>query len=492
MLVLAVFLKWTVFIRRFSVYSKILMASLPFPVSWIVKMNLHDCICTDHSPAAGLVCRQQNCHHFQHMKKLLQSLSILLLLFGGLSYGQSIVCPGDSVFITLNGSVGSIQWEYSTDGTTWNTITGATSAALHALPSGETWYRAGVTDGTCPVVYSDTSHVDVSSLMADAGAGDTVCFGSMITLGGSPAATGGVAPYTYAWSPGTNLSSTTVANPNCTPAGPTTYTLTVTDAQGCVATSVVHVDTSGIGTPPGSQTFAYSGAPVNWVVPPCVSMITVECWGAQGGDANANGSDGGLGAYIKGDIAVTPGETLKVIVGQRGESGVGSLDGGGGGGGAFVIRVNGNLPLVIAAGGGGGCLYPTSSNGTGGSATSTPGLAGYANATIGMGGITDNGGGGGTGGGGGGWNGNGQSNNWSGGGGMQGGTGGTSSHAQGRGGYGGGGGSYHGGGGGGGFTGGSGGTYYVGGGGGGSYNTGSNQTNTAGVRLGHGQVIITW
>ena len=35
------------------------------------------------------------------------------------------------------------------------------------------------------------------------------------------------------------------------------------------------------------------------------------------------------------------------------------------------------------------------------------------------------------------------------------------------------------------------GTFYYGGGGGGSYNSGSNQSNSSGVRTGHGQVIIT-
>ena len=45
----------------------------------------------------------------------------------------------------------------------------------------------------------------------------------------------------------------------------------------------------------------------------------------------------------------------------------------------------------------------------------------------------------------------------------------------------GGGGAFHGAGGGGGYS----------GGGGGSYNAGSNQSNSSGVRTGHGEVIIT-
>uniref|UniRef100_UPI0037518D2D SdrD B-like domain-containing protein n=1 Tax=Flavobacterium sp. TaxID=239 RepID=UPI0037518D2D len=46
---------------------------------------------------------------------------------------------------------------------------------------------------------------------------------------------------TYSWSPTTNLSSATVANPNANPSVTTTYTLTVTNIAGCTATDAVLV-----------------------------------------------------------------------------------------------------------------------------------------------------------------------------------------------------------------------------------------------------------
>lgn len=50
--------------------------------------------------------------------------------------------------------------------------------------------------------------------------------------------------YTYNWSPSTDLNSSTVANPVCTPSqvGAVTYTVTVTDAQGCVLVDDVVVN----------------------------------------------------------------------------------------------------------------------------------------------------------------------------------------------------------------------------------------------------------
>ncbi len=56
----------------------------------------------------------------------------------------------------------------------------------------------------------------------------------------SPTVTGGTGPYIYQWTPIAGLSNPNIANPNCTIAG--TYTLIVTDAQGCRGTDAINVD----------------------------------------------------------------------------------------------------------------------------------------------------------------------------------------------------------------------------------------------------------
>jgi gliding motility-associated-like protein len=75
----------------------------------------------------------------------------------------------------------------------------------------------------------------------DAGSDAAVCPGAKVTLGGTPTATGGVAPYTYQWAPATGLSSTTIANPILTPTTYTNYTLTVTDSSGQIRTDNVFI-----------------------------------------------------------------------------------------------------------------------------------------------------------------------------------------------------------------------------------------------------------
>jgi hypothetical protein len=73
--------------------------------------------------------------------------------------------------------------------------------------------------------------------LADAGQPSTVCSGASVTLGGAPAAIGGTGPYGYLWTPG----GAAISNPSVNPASNTTYTLQVTDGNGCVATSTVAV-----------------------------------------------------------------------------------------------------------------------------------------------------------------------------------------------------------------------------------------------------------
>ncbi|HTL82484.1 MAG TPA: gliding motility-associated C-terminal domain-containing protein [Bacteroidia bacterium] len=85
-------------------------------------------------------------------------------------------------------------------------------------------------------------HVSAQALVANAGNGGTICPGTTLTIGGGPTATGGTAPYTYQWTPATNLSSTTVSNPIANPNSPTWYWVTVTDAVGATATDSVFVD----------------------------------------------------------------------------------------------------------------------------------------------------------------------------------------------------------------------------------------------------------
>lgn len=248
-------------------------------------------------------------------------------------------------------------------------------------------------------------------------------------------------------------------------------------------------------------TFNYTGALQTYTVPVGVTLIHVDAQGAQGGSITiACAATGGLGARMQGDVTVTPGEVLTVLVGGQGLT---QGEDGGGGGGSFVVRT-GNVPLVVAGGGGGATnniqICTGLRNGVNASIT-TSGTA-SANGLV-AGGTPGNGGGAnvGSGCGGGGFytdgaygaNMNGRGRAY-----VNGGAGGTGQNNN-HGGFGGGGCGWYNGGNGGGGGGYSGGgtdgnypsTYFGGGGGGGSYNIGTNQVNTAGFKTGNGLVVIT-
>lgn len=65
------------------------------------------------------------------------------------------------------------------------------------------------------------------------------------------------------------------------------------------------------------ETFSSTGS-FNWVCPANVTSVTVECWGAGGGALQqgsfASGGAGG-GAYVRGTVAVTPGNSYPLFVG---------------------------------------------------------------------------------------------------------------------------------------------------------------------------------
>lgn len=52
-----------------------------------------------------------------------------------------------------------------------------------------------------------------------------------------------------------------------------------------------------------TTTFNYTGTIVTYTVPAGITSIQIECWGAQGGTSNGNGTVlGGLGARMRGDL----------------------------------------------------------------------------------------------------------------------------------------------------------------------------------------------
>jgi hypothetical protein len=405
---------------------------------------------------------------------------------------------------------------------------------------------------TGPAAVSNTIVMSVNpvltaSVSISASPSTPVCSGQQVSFTAVPV-NGGLSP-TYVWT----VDGSVQAGQNGPVFSSSAFTdgqevqCEMTSTQACVtgspATSnAIAVEVNGSG---GTMTFTNCGATgrtgpsqaqanaaygqnavtVNdgvqiWQVPQCVSSITIEAWGAQGGSALVTG---GYGARMKGTFAVTPGDLLRIAVGQKGASSgseSGQTKAGGGGGASYVTKVvpvGGHMmfdgvlvtPLIIAAGGAGSPYSGGSSNSTeiqGRTDNNGQHSNGVGGGTNGNGGAAGGGSDGGRAHGGGGLLTNGAcyacgttSGNGTGGdsflNGAKGGYGYPSGSSAGiYGGFGGGGGGTFSGGGGGGYSGGAGGyaTPYYTGGGGGSYNIGTDQSNSTGVKVGHGEVVISW
>lgn len=131
------------------------------------------------------------------------------------------------------------------DGDATATATGGTSPYLYLWNDGQTQpsaidlsagtYAITVTDNQGCIATDTVTLTEPDSLTLSTAIIDTICIGSNTTLSGIVA--GGTPSYTYSWDayPADPSLVSTQPNPTVSPSVNTYYTLTVTDANGCVA-----------------------------------------------------------------------------------------------------------------------------------------------------------------------------------------------------------------------------------------------------------------
>ncbi|MCE7996861.1 MAG: hypothetical protein HEP71_33175, partial [Roseivirga sp.] len=143
--------------------------------------------------------------------------------------GQTnVLCSGESTgSVTATVTPGEANYSY-----VWSTgaTSGSTSATTHSigsLPAGT--YTVTVTDNNNTTATASATITQPTALVANASVASNVsCNGS--NDGSTTAApSGGTTPYTYSWNTGATVATVTSLTAS-------TYTVTITDANGCTAT----------------------------------------------------------------------------------------------------------------------------------------------------------------------------------------------------------------------------------------------------------------
>ncbi len=138
---------------------------------------------------------------------------------------DTTVCPGQNIQLQASGAI-TYTWSPLN-----NLNNGGIANPICTAISTTNYSVTGVDANGC----SNSSSITInlfSAAIANSGTDTAICIGSSVQLNG----TGGAA---YSWSPSTNLDSSTVFNPTSNPISTTTYTLNITDANGCTASDDV-------------------------------------------------------------------------------------------------------------------------------------------------------------------------------------------------------------------------------------------------------------
>lgn len=144
-------------------------------------------------------------------------------------------CQLGSVTLDGTGSVNAVSYQWIELPSM--TVVGTTANPTVNPPAGATLYVLIVTNGIC----TDSDTVTITTLtppVANAGPDVEIITGMTATIGGTPTGPSGS---TYAWGPSTGLGDPTQGNPVASPSATTTYTVVVTDANGCTDSDTMTV-----------------------------------------------------------------------------------------------------------------------------------------------------------------------------------------------------------------------------------------------------------
>ena len=155
-----------------------------------------------------------------------------------------LACAGLQISLigsSVGGSATQGRWSIVSGGGTLSStdLTGTPSSVSYTPGPSTTAVTLRLTtndpDGSGPCVpEADELTINFSRPVVEVG-NASLCLNGSLVLNASTRS--GTSPYSFAWSPATGLSSTTVVNPTASPTATLTYTVVATDANGCQASA---------------------------------------------------------------------------------------------------------------------------------------------------------------------------------------------------------------------------------------------------------------
>ncbi|HEU4718609.1 MAG TPA: gliding motility-associated C-terminal domain-containing protein, partial [Bacteroidia bacterium] len=146
---------------------------------------------------------------------------------------DTVFCQSGSILLNGTGSTNAVTYQWVQ--LPGMNVVGNAATATITPPPGATTYVLIVSNGAC----TDSDSIVVNSLPppnADAGPDIEIFTGMNATIGGSPTGPPGS---TFAWGPSTGLGDPTISNPVAAPGTTTTYTVVVTDGNGCTGSDTM-------------------------------------------------------------------------------------------------------------------------------------------------------------------------------------------------------------------------------------------------------------
>jgi len=138
----------------------------------------------------------------------------------------------------------------------------------------------------------------------------------------------------------------------------TTYSFTNASATGMNGPTLVQVNSAYSASTLSGKVAINTQGVQEWA-PPTSGLYQIDLAGAAGG--TGNGGAGGRGAFLSIKVSLNAGETISVVVGQKGSdyNNLAGFPGGSGGGGTFIYKKSDNSYIAVAGGGGGGASTVT-------------------------------------------------------------------------------------------------------------------------------------